>query len=343
MPPTADNNLTAANRLGLDYRVEAERLPHIGPLLDVHVHLQNVEAAELFFEAADAYHVRKVWSMTQLEELDAMRDRFGERIDFIALPNHTARETDPGAFTTDWLRRIEAFANKGVRICKFWSAPRGRDWHPDALRIDSPMRFEQMRLARSLGMMFMAHIADPDTWFATHYRDSARYGSKADHYDAFRRALDEFGDVTWLAAHMAGSPEDLDRLQGLLDTYPRLHLDTSATKWMVRELSRHAPGELADFLRRNSGRILFGSDVVAMSSNMDFDLYASRYWALRTLFETDYVGPSPIVDPDLPLVNPELPDTATADLRGLGLDAGVLTTLYHDAAANLLPGGDPRS
>ena len=35
------------------------------------------------------------------------------------------------------------------------------------------------------------------------------------------------------------------------------------------------------------------------------DLYASRYWALRHLFESRYDGPSPIADPDLAMVDPD--------------------------------------
>ena len=63
-----------------------------------------------------------------------------------------------------------------------------------------------MRLAKSLGMTFMIHIADPDTWFASHYRDHHRYGTKAQQYEIFSRLLEEYNDVTWLAAHMGGSP-----------------------------------------------------------------------------------------------------------------------------------------
>ena len=133
---------------------------------------------------------------------------------------------------------------------------------------------------------------------------------------------------------MAGSPEDLERVQRLLDDYPQLHVDTSATKWMTRELSKH-PDALADLLRRNPGRVLFGSDIVANDENIDFDLYASRYWALRTLLETDYVGPSPIVDPDLPMIDPSLPDTTTATLRGAQLDHETLRMVYHQAAVDL--------
>src|SRR5690606_8368514 len=112
-------------------------------------------------------------------------------------------------------------------------------------------------------------------------------------------------------------PEDLDFLAGLLSRHPNLVLDTSATKWQVRELSRHPRARLHDFFRRFRTRILFGSDIVATGADASFDLFASRYWALRTLFETDYDGPSPIVDPDLHMMDETVDEKATAHLRGM--------------------------
>ena len=332
----------AANRLGLLYRHEGSQLPWTGPIWDVHTHISDVDTARRFFEVADLFGVEKVWTMTQLEQVDALRHQFGERLQFIAVPNYAAHDR-PDTFTTDWLRRIEGFAQKGCRVCKFWAAPRGIDFHPD-LRLDSPVRRDAMQLAKSLGMMFMTHIADPDTWFATHYRDSNRYGTKRQHHEQFERLLDEHHDVPWLAAHMAGDPEHLDHLQGLLDRHPNLYLDTAATKWMVRELSKH-PRAFRDFCLRNPGRVLFGSDIVAAPADSRFDLLASRYWALRVLFETDYQGPSPIVDPDLSLVDPSLPPDSTAPLHGASLDPTTLASVYRDAAAKLMPrdghAGDP--
>jgi len=322
-----------ANRLGLLYRHEAAHLPWTGPIWDVHTHIADVEAAKLFFEVADVFGVQRVWSMTQLEQIDGIKQRFGKRIEFIAVPNYMAYK-EPGTFTTDWLWRIEQFANKGCRVCKFWAAPRGLDFDRD-MRLDSPARRESLDLARSLGMTFMTHIADPDTWFATHYRDHRRYGTKAQHYEIFESVLEQYHDVTWIAAHLAGSPEDLDHLQGLLDRHPNLFLDTSATKWQVRELSKH-PAEFRGFCRRNPGRVLFGSDIVADTQDMSFDLLASRYWSLRTLMETDYEGPSPIVDPDLSLVDPSLLPETTATLRGALLDPATLSVVYHRALQHLL-------
>ena len=334
--------LNAANRLGLNYAQEAALLPWNRPIWDVHCHINDVESARLFFEVGSIFGIEKVWTMSPLEQVDALKAEFGDRIEFIAVPNYAARDK-PDTFTTDWLKRIEQFAAKGSRVCKFWAAPRGRDLADGtALLLDTPARRESMRLARSLGMMFMTHVADPDTWFSTMYKDSHRYGTKASQYEPLERLLDEFGDVKWIAAHMGGDPEHLDHLQDMLERHRNLVFDCSATKWQVRELSKH-PAKFRSFCQRNPGRVMFGSDIVASKADMSFDLFASRYWALRTLLETDYDGPSPIVDPDLWAVDPSLPFTSTAHLRGASLDPASLALIYRDAARHLMPKIPPRS
>ncbi len=351
--PQPARPLNDANRLGLDYRALAAAFAYDGPILDVHTHLADVHAARDFFAVADLFGIRKAWSMSPLEKIDEIAAEFGnrgDRIEFIAVPNYAASKDDPECFTTDWLRRIEAFREKGCRVIKFWAAPRGRDFHPEALLIDSPIRREGMKLAYDLGYRhFMTHVADPDTWFATVYSDAGRYGTKASHFPPLERSLEAYPDVTWIGAHMGGSPEDLDFLQGMLDRHPNYVVDCSATKWMVRELSKK-PAELRAFCERNRGRVLFGSDIVAATDPANrppeqrdrkdtadtlFDLYASRYWALRTLLETAYDGPSPIVDPDLHRVDPTAPEKSTAALRGAQLPPEVLRAIYHDNAARV--------
>ena len=326
-------SVNAANRLGLDYRIEASMLPFSGTIYDIHTHLNTVESAGFYMEVARLYGVSRVWSMTPLECIDQFRAVFGDQVEFIAAPHHVAMD-DEQTFTRELLDRIEAFAAKGAKICKFWAAPRSLDRSP-LMALDSKPRWEAMRLARSLGMIFMCHVGDPDTWFATHYRDRNQYGNKESHFSKLRRALDEFGDVPWIVAHMGGWPERLDIIQDLFDQYPRYYVDCSATKWMVRELSRHGDA-FADFCRRNRGRILFGTDLVVNDENMDFDHYASRFWSLRTLLETDYDGPSPIVDPDLAMMDPSLSEDSTARLHGMNMQPAILELLYAGAAAKLL-------
>jgi hypothetical protein len=157
---------------------------------------------------------------------------------------------------------------------------------------------------------------------------------------------------------MGGWPEDLHFLAGILDRHPNLFLDTSATKWMLREISKHPQGAVETFLERFRGRILFGSDIVTTDEHMSagdaksemaakasrpedaFDLYASRYWALRTMWESNFDGESPIADPDLAMVDPNQFTALDAPrMRGQNVPARLLKSLYVDAAANFVSAG----
>lgn len=353
--------ISAANRLGLDYHQQA--LETLGkppcPIIDIHTHINGTRAARLYKEIAEIYGIQKIYSMSQLENIPYLKRIFGDKINFIAVPNYNGEDLT-NAFTTDWLDRIPKFAEHGSKICKFWCAPRSRDYEvelgiPDLFAINGQWRKTAMKIARDCGMMFMTHIADPDTWFSAKYTNKTKYGTKLSQYQNFEKVLDESDGVPWIAAHMGGYPENLEFLDNLLTQHDNLYFDTSATKWMVRELSQQPRSELVSFLERWQGRIMFGSDIVTMDDHLNttavrpgiselaatkeeaFDLYASRYWALRTLFETDYAGPSPIADPDLNMVNPEkYTETDSPQLTGKSIPQNLLKTLYHDAADTLI-------
>ena len=332
-PAPAAPPLDPANTLGLDYRKLAAEFDYAGPIIDCHTHVGTPKAAKLFLEVADLFNVERTYTMTGLDNARVLHPEFGERIKFICVPDYLKRET-VGTFTSQWLKDIEHFRTEfDSKVIKFWAAPRARDLiHvspdpdlKDALLLDSPIRKQGMKLAYDLGYrVFMTHVGDPDTWFKTAYADSERYGTKLEQFKPLEAALDEYADVTWIGAHMGGYPEDLDWLQGMLDRHPNYVVDTSACKWQVRELSKH-PQRFKQFCQDNPGRVLFGTDIVAnenMDNSIGFDLFASRFWALRTLIESTYDGPSPIVDPDLHKVDPTVPKNSTAHLRGAGMSSG---------------------
>jgi len=350
-----------ANRLGIDYRAEASRLgPPPVPIIDVHAHINGRNAARVYREVMDDFGVAMTYSQTQLAEAEGVREALGDRVRFVAIPEYMASDKKR-AHTDGFLESIRAFHERfGARMVKLWAAPRMRDFFedldPGVLALDGPWRTRAAELAQELGMMFMTHVADPDTWFATKYSDSARYGTKLDQYEPLERMLDRF-TVPWIAAHMGGWPEDLEFLDGLLSRHANLHLDTSATKWMIRELSKHSREDLLGFLRRWKGRILFGSDIVtidhhlavsdpelkaygaqqASSPEQAYQLYASRYWTLRTFWETDYEGQSAIADPDLAMVDPQRHDEMSAPvLRAIAADRDLLESLYAGAARELV-------
>lgn len=348
-----------SNRLHLDYNALASSFPRrTSPIIDIHSHIQGERATEVYCDAALHYGVGLTYSMTPLHGIPTVRRILGDRVSFIAVPDF-ANKDRLAAMGREYTARLGEFRKHGSRIAKFWSAPRIYDASPEPFasspcRLNAPARMEAMKAAEDLGMIFMAHVADPDTWFQTKYRDAARYGTKRQQYDLLEDVLERFKSP-WIAAHMGGSPEDLGFLSQLLERHPNLYLDCSATKWIVRELSKHPAEKVREFFVRWSGRILFGSDIVtsdahlaadvngtemdakASSREEAYDLYASRYWALRTLLETAHDGESPIADPDLHLVAPERHTPLDApQIRGFALPPECLDTLYFRAATKLL-------
>lgn len=353
--------INLANRVGMDYAKEAARLPTPPiPIIDIHAHNNGAQAGKIYAKVADLYQISKVYTMVRLGEAKLVREALGDRARFIAFPDFRADRAR--AMREGFLSDIQSFHDDfGSKMIKLWNAPRMHDYFDaeggrDCVGFDSEWRFRHAALADKLGMMIMVHVADPDTWFRTKYMDAIKYRAKPDHYRPLRQMIDRF-PRPWLLAHMGGWPEDLGFLSELLESHQNAYLDTSATKWVVRELSAHPKGEVIDFLQRWRGRILFGSDIVTVEEHLTpkagpaaspmgdladspekaFDLYASRYWALRAMFETDYDGLSPIADPDLSMVEPERFGPMDAPrLRGLSLPPDLLRVLYHDAAAGML-------
>ncbi len=329
-------------------------------IVDAHSHINGAQATPVFRDVCDLYGVDRVWTMTRLDEVPTVKKVLGDRVEFIAVPNWGS-EDKKHTFQQGYLDDIRAYRDHGAEIVKFWVAPRGRDFakelgDPLMLGLEDPWRIKAMELATDLGMFFMAHVADPDTWFQTKYADASFYGTKAEQYEPLERVVERFGQP-WILAHMGGWPEDLEFLSGLLSRHDNLYLDTSATKWMVREVSKHPREDVLAFHEKWRGRLLFGSDIVTTDQHFEsehedrgmghlasnaaeaFELYASRYWALRTMWETGYEGESNIADPDLALVAPERHDGMSAPrLAGKCLPAETLKGFYRDAAMNLLDG-----
>ncbi|MEM7228180.1 MAG: hypothetical protein AAF432_05115 [Planctomycetota bacterium] len=349
----------AANRFGQDYAADAAALGRpVTPIIDVHSHINGAAASKIFARAAELYGVERIYSMSRLADLEAVRAALGDRIRFIAIPDFRA-EDKAHAFGRGYLDHIRQCHDAGARMTKFWVAPRGRDFTDElggehVLSLDSPLARKAMDLSAELGMMFMTHVADPDTWFQTSYVDASKYGTKREQYEPLERVLEAY-PVPWIAAHMGGWPEDLHFLTDLLARHDNLYLDASACKWMVREISQQPREELVEFMTKHRGRIMFGSDIVTMDDHLQasedgnemntkassdqeaFDLYASRYWALRTMWETDHVGESPIADPDLHMVDPDRFTPMDAPkLVGKSMPEDILRSFYHDAAHTLV-------
>jgi hypothetical protein len=316
------------NRLGTNFRLPIPRPKVRGPVIDFHCHLLANAHARPWFESAKHYGIDRFLSMTPLEEVVGLQRDWPGRIQFIAVPRWGpgTEALSKQQFLDDWRRRLEGFFNLGSRMVKFHMAPGTLAMR--GIRLDSPELEPVFRDIVARKVAVMTHVGDPDTWYHGKYAaDVKKYGTRDDHYRMWEDVMNAYPQLPWVGAHMGGNPEDLGRLQGLLDRHPQLLLDCSATRWMAREISARRDAA-RDFFIRNQDHLLFGSDQVS-GNDRGFDFLASRFWVHRKLWETGFVGPCPIFDPDLP------PDRQPT-LRGLALPDAVLQKLYHDNAAKFL-------
>jgi predicted TIM-barrel fold metal-dependent hydrolase len=194
------------------------------------------------------------------------------------------------------------------------------------VHLDDPRLTPMMEAMEKHGMASIIHVSDPDIWFETRYTDIETYGTKADQYKPLEVVLRRHPGIKFIGAHMAGNPEHLDSVGDLLDKCPNYHVDTSATKWMVREISRQVDAARAFFVKYRR-RILFGTDNF-VRPDRDTHLYNTRYWAHQILWETGEHRESPIYDEDY---------GGRPVIRGLDLPADVLEDIYLKNACELLP------
>lgn len=331
------------NVTGIDYN-QRGHLGYAGSIIDIHSHVlmtrpddppggppkgsgpgASIAQAETMLEVARTFGIVHTMSMCYPDDIPPLRERFGDAISFNgSIAKKTADEPDDAAF-----RVLDQFLSHGVKAIKFWSAPRGRE---RGLLVDAPWRIEAAKRARAAGVrIIMVHVADPDAWFRTVYTDVGKFGAKPDHYVGLERMIQMFPDLTWIGAHLGGDPEHPDHLESLLERYPNLYLDTSATKWQVREVSPRRDA-IRSLITRYPSRFLFGSDLVTRHT-LEREHYVSRYWCQRTLWESDWEGPSPIGDADY---KPGEGEPAMPQLRGLALSARTLEHVYYRNAQALL-------
>lgn len=290
------------------------------PIVDIHTHTWSLPAARPLFEAARLYGIDKLGMITKLADGIELRREFPEASIISWIDWEHADDADKFAEINQRIVRDAAAA--GARLIKMWFAPRFFDRHD--LRMNDPRMdpvFEEIR-RQKLGVL--VHVADPDKWFERVYTDVEKYGTKADQYKQLTDRLEKHPDVPILVAHMGGNPEHLDELGALLDRYPNMYVDTSATRWIVRELGRQ-PDEARAFFAKYKERILFGTDQVA-TEKPEPHRYTSRYWIHQLFWETDAVCPLPIDDDDA---------DGTPILRGINLPEDILPWIYYRNAARV--------
>ena len=295
-------------------------------IIDIHMHVGNKIEDRKYYEIAREFGVKKAGAMLhgcEPEELINEYTDFFFPIAWLDMPDSSSGK--------DWVKneisRINSLYTRGLKGIKLRSACKeGRPeiWIDNELILDVLQEFEDS------GLLLYIHIADPSIWWGDKFVVS-EVGEKIIYHRPVEKILKRLTGMKVIGAHMGGYPEDFSLLSYMLDTYKNYYLDTSATKWIIRELGRKV-AETRDFMIKYQDRICFGSDLVTFLSAGQEDYYRSRLWVLRSFFEKDYTVPSMIFDPDA--IGKDYPEGP--EVRGLGLDFKVLSKIYSENAAKLL-------
>jgi len=189
--------------------------------------------------------------------------------------------------------------------------------------------------AGELGIPVLWHCADPVAFFKpidernerweelSRHPDWSFYGddfpTHQELIDAQMRVIARHPETTFICAHMANLPVDLEQLGRLLDEHPNMYVETSAR---IAELGRQ-PYTARRFILKYADRILFGTDGPGTPDKLNPQFRFLETW-------DEYF---PYVDDPT-----RFPPQGFWNIYGIGLPGEILKKVYYDNAARLIPG-----
>ena len=328
-------------------RIAAHEVPRARfPAIDAHNHLgrwltegwSTPDVGELL-ATMDASNVRTIVNLDGMwgDELQANLDRYdraypGRFATYAQLDWTTTSE--PG-FGERMGAQLAHCLDEGARGLKVWKGlglrirdDRGELLMPDDERLD-PI----WATAAERGAPITIHVADPLAFFDPIDERNERieellanpdwwFGDR-DLFPPFERIIESFEGLvarhpttTFVGAHVACYPEDLDWVDRMLSTYPNLHADIAAR---IAELGRQ-PRRTRDLFLKHPDRILFGTDLFPPAP----EIYAIHFRFLETADEAFAYDPE---DP---------PPQGRWPISGLDLPDDVLEQVYTGNARRLL-------
>jgi predicted TIM-barrel fold metal-dependent hydrolase len=246
--------------------------------------------------------------------------------------NWDCHRPDFGRRMAEELSRCKGQGASGLKVFKNF----GLEYkNPDGslIKIDDPRWNPIWQACAELQLPVLIHVADPIAFFLPidntnerweelrRHPDWSFYGSQFPKYEdllvAFLRIVERNPNTTFIAAHVASSAEDLSRVGSWLDKYPNLYVDTTAR---IAELGRQ-PLTARKFLIKYHDRVLFGTDGLRVPERLHY------HWRF---FETE--------DEYFPYAEGVFPPQGFWRIYGVSLPSEVLTEIYAENAARIIPG-----
>jgi len=304
---------------------------YTGPIFDAHTHIGSIEQTSKMIAIEDEYSVSKqIGIVHDKDGFQQAKEQYPGRFvyaKYLSLSDIARYNVEPV------LDEISNLLDQGYSIAKSWFGPRWRDFIKNVskdFRINHSKLDPIYEALEDNNIPLIIHIGDPDTYYASQYKDSEKYGLKGDHLQELEDVFIRHNKLRVQVPHLGAQPEihRLPNLSRWMDMYPNVVVDTASSRWMARELSKD-PKKAREFMLRYSDRVLFGTDVSAGRGERDY--FSGRYIAQRILWET--------VERDTPL---PIPDADTVNIggtfiNGLDLPLDVLRKLYWENANRLYP------
>jgi predicted TIM-barrel fold metal-dependent hydrolase len=143
------------------------------------------------------------------------------------------------------------------------------------LKLNDSEVLEALKRAESLQMPVLIHIADPLIFWSYQsipgfippgWEQAVKSGGGSGGIPSYEElqqqaveVLEACPDLTVIFPHLLSMGQDLSRLAGILEKYPRVYLDLAPGLYFYYELDRQR-NEAREFFARFAKRILFGTD-----------------------------------------------------------------------------------
>jgi hypothetical protein len=310
------------------------------PFVDVHSHHWRMAEQDLdkLIREMDSLNMAVIVNLSGRggQALKGMMDnikKYGYEDRILCFTNIEIRGIDADDWLDNTLKQLEYDHSIGARGLKIYKSQgmSNTDANGDRIRINDPRLDPIWAKCGELGMPILIHYADPRSFWEPHDANNERWlelklrpGRKrgpdnpaswetiaAEAHDIFRRHK----NTTFIAAHMAWYPNDLDKLGRLLDEMPNVNVEIGA---VIAELGRQ-PRMANRFFEKYQDRVLFGKDSYrpeeyptyfrVLESDDEYFPYYKRYHAFWRMY-------------------------------GLDLPDDILRKLYSENALRILPGLD---
>ncbi len=298
---------------------------YTGPIFDAHTHIGTIDKISKMIAIEDDFGVSAQIGIVHDEGgFQAAKEWYPHRFVFakyLSLSDMARYNVEPV------LDEISHLQEQGYSLAKSWFGPRWRDYIEGVkkdFRIDHPRLAPIFQALEDNGIPLIIHMGDPDTYYASQYRDSEKYGTKEEHLRQIEEVIILHPKLKFQIPHLGAQPE-IHRLPALaqwMEKFPNVVVDTASSRWMARELSKDVK-KAREFMIKYSDRVLFGTDLSSNRENHDF---SGRYVAQRILWETSKRG-TPLPFPDA-----DTKDTGGTAINGLNLPLSVLGKLYWENA-----------